>query len=730
MKRLLNSIRPTLLIFGFTLLAHCLHAQCPYFTTITSSPSASHTLGIKNDGTLWAWGYNNNGQLGDGTTTDKNSPTQIGSATNWAKLSTGYDHSLGITADGKLWAWGSNTFGQLGDGTQVDKTIPTQIGTATNWVSISTGSYSSLAITTEGKLFAWGRNSSGQLGDGTQADKTTPTRVGSATNWVSVSAARYHTLGITADGKAWGWGFNGYGEVGDGTTLQKLSPTPIGTATNWASVSAGGNFFSLGITTDGKAWAWGYNSSGQLGNGTQDNKTTPAQIGSATNWVSVSAGHYHSLGITADGKAWGWGYSGSGQVGDGTTVQRTNPTQIGTTTNWVSIVSGLYHSLGITANGKLWAWGYNDSGQLGDGTNANKSAPTQIGSSPSFEGLTSISFGPISTMQQGQYNLYQNFCQLLVGISSTRASLTPITGQVTAQVWREEIQPAKYVQRHYEITPAVNPTTATGRITLYFTQADFVHYNAKNTIKLPTSSSDAAGIANLLIEKRPGTSSDGTGLPGTYTGTPVNINPADEDIVWNAAGSWWEVTFDVTGFSGFFVKTAESPLPLRLLAFSGTKETASNNLHWETADEVNTKSFELESSKDGRNFQKIATIGAISTGNNRYEYKDHTIYKGTTYYRLKMIDTDNTFSYSRIVSINRDGKNSINLFPNPVADQLNLSLDNSLINSDAKLYDIGGKLLQTIKITSGEQLINVKPLPVGMYVLKFKDGSSGAFVKE
>jgi hypothetical protein len=324
-------------------------------------------------------------------------------------------------------------------------------------------------------------------------------------------------------------------------------------------------------------------------------------------------------------------------------------------------------------------------------------------------------------------------CDKLVASVSSSGSYT-VAGSVTAKVWIEATQPAEYVKRHYEITPGVDPTTATGKVTLYFTQQEFDDFNGANSTQLPKDPSDIEGnIPNLRIEKRSGISSDGTGLPNTYpTGTPETFAPsaANGGVVWNGAASRWEVSFEVTGFSGFFVKTIQTALPLRLMGFSGTQETATNKLQWQTADEVNTKSFELESSKDGRNFQKVATIDAVSTGNNSYHYTDATVYKGILYYRLKMIDIDGTFTYSRILGLSRDGKGTINLYPNPVADLLTLSLDNSLINSEAKLYDTSGKLLQTIKIASAEELINVKTLPTGVYIIKFKDGSVGSFLKE
>ncbi|WP_149244300.1 LamG-like jellyroll fold domain-containing protein [Dyadobacter sp. 32] len=318
----------------------------------------------------------------------------------------------------------------------------------------------------------------------------------------------------------------------------------------------------------------------------------------------------------------------------------------------------------------------------------------------------------------------------------------PVSGNVTARVWVDATQHSNYVKRHYQITPVtadgVTPAdyagTATGKVTLYFTQQEFDDFNGASSTQLPKNPTDIEGnIPNLRIEKRSGTSSDGSGLPNTYPAvTPETFKPVDKNgsVVWNGTAARWEVSFEVTGFSGFFVKTAGTALPLRLISFTGTQESTTNNLKWETADEVNTKSFELESSRDGRHFLKVVAIPAISTGNNSYDYTDRTIYKGIMYYRLKMIDVDGTFTYSRILTLSRDGKGGINLFPNPVTDLLNLSLDSDLINSEAKLYDTGGRLLQTIKIASSEQLLNVKKLPTGIYIIKFRDGSSKSFVKE
>jgi alpha-tubulin suppressor-like RCC1 family protein len=360
-----------------------------YFKTyVTTTPSVScwasisggdHTLAIAQNGTLWAWGFNTYGQLGDGTNTNRNVPTQIGTANNWASITDGNNfHSLAIKTDGTLWAWGFNSQGQLGNGTTVNKNAPIQIGSATNWSKIVARGSRTLAIKTDGTLWAWGSNSYGELGDGTNINRNVPTQIGTATNWASITAGNNgHTLAIKTDGTLWAWGYNVYGQLGDGTSVNKNAPIQIGSATDWSIISAGISH-TLSIKTDGTLWAWGYNYQGQLGDGTNVDKNAPIQIGSATDWSTISAGGYQTLSIKTDGTLWAWGRNSSGQLGDGTNVNKNAPIQIGSATDWSIISAGISHTLSIKTDGTLWAWGRNLSGELGDGTNVNKNIPTVI----------------------------------------------------------------------------------------------------------------------------------------------------------------------------------------------------------------------------------------------------------------------------------------------------------------------------------------------------------------
>ena len=322
-----------------------------------------HTLGLKIDGSLYAWGDNDSGRLGDGTTADKITPIQIESDTDWTSVFGGGGHTVGLKVDGSLYAWGQNTYGQLGDGTAVNKHTPTQIGSDSDWASVSAGYLHTVGIKSDGSLYAWGNNDDGELGDGTIADKSIPTQIGSDRDWASVSAGYYYTVAIKIDGSLYAWGKNDDGELGDGTASDKFIPTQIGSDTDWASVFAG-YYYTVAIKDDGSLYAWGNNDFGQLGDGTTVGKDTPTQIGLDRDWASVSCGVYHTVGLTSDGSFYVWGSDFDGQLGDSTTAVKFTPTQIGSDTEWVSVSAGVLYTAAIKVDGSLYAWGRNDCGQL------------------------------------------------------------------------------------------------------------------------------------------------------------------------------------------------------------------------------------------------------------------------------------------------------------------------------------------------------------------------------
>ncbi|MEO6742278.1 MAG: hypothetical protein ABIP20_18700, partial [Chthoniobacteraceae bacterium] len=321
-------------------------------------------------GTLWGWGNNGNGQLGNGTTTSSTTPVQIGVVTNWKSVSSGASFALAVRLDGTLWAWGLNSSGQVGDGTTTQRTSPVQIGAATNWAAVSAGNAHAIALKTDGTLWAWGSNVNGELGQGTSDALTThtsPMQVGIVTTWSSISAGNNHVLATRTDGTLWAWGLNSSGQIGNNSTTTVTAPIQIGTVATWNSISAG-YVFSAATRTDGTLWLWGNNSDGQIADNTLINRTAPTQLGAATNWQYVQAGGYHVLATKTDGTFWSWGWNQNGQLGQGFndfTPRGNTPAQIGTATNWSLLSPGYDFSVAMKTDGTLWSWGDNGNNELG-----------------------------------------------------------------------------------------------------------------------------------------------------------------------------------------------------------------------------------------------------------------------------------------------------------------------------------------------------------------------------
>jgi alpha-tubulin suppressor-like RCC1 family protein len=283
-----------------------------------------------------------------------------------AKISAGLAHTLMINSDGTLWAWGTNNDGQLGDGTGVDSPTPRLVNSDTNWVAVSASRHSS-AIKSDGTLWGWGWNSSGELGDGTTTNRWSPVQIGTDTTWVSVSAGTNQTLAIKSDGTLWAWGNNYFGQLGDGTSgsgSDKWSPVQIGTDTDWLSVSSG-SAHTVAIKTDGTMWAWGYNIFGQLGNNSSDSNPhpTPVKVGTDNNWVSASAGGYHTLALKSDGTIWAWGSNSNGQLCNGTIDTNPHPTpvkvqpRIGRGSQPAAVIRSQFYPTGISWRGVSTATG-------------------------------------------------------------------------------------------------------------------------------------------------------------------------------------------------------------------------------------------------------------------------------------------------------------------------------------------------------------------------------------
>ncbi len=334
------------------------------FVKIAQGSTASHGLGIKEDGTLWGWGNNINGQVGVDVGPGIFSPVQVGVETNWTQIAVGMNFSVGIR-DGKLCTWGRNSNGQLGFGDFTDRAVPTQVGSVTSWTRVAAGNHFVIATRSDGTLWAWGVNANGQLGLGDFTNRNVPTQIGSVMTWSAIAAGSEFALALRSNGTLWAWGLNSSSQLGDETAISRTAPVQTGADTNWDQIACGGTS-SYAIKTNGTLWAWGGNSSNQLGLGDSTTRTAPAQVGSLTSWTSVSGGNLHGIAIQADGSLWAWGGSGNlGALGVGDNIGRVSPTRIGTDSDWLSASGGTTFCLALKSGGSLWSAGSNESGRLG-----------------------------------------------------------------------------------------------------------------------------------------------------------------------------------------------------------------------------------------------------------------------------------------------------------------------------------------------------------------------------
>jgi alpha-tubulin suppressor-like RCC1 family protein/uncharacterized protein YkwD len=297
-----------------------------------------HSLALKNDGSVWAWGYNTHGQLGDGdgsVGTLRKTPVQVSNLSEVVAIAAGIFHSLALKNDGSVWAWGDNASGQLGDGTTSDQSEPVKlfIPDISGAVAIAAGYHHSLLLTNDARVWAWGSNKFGQLGDGTTGThRLTPAPVDALRNVTAIAGGARHSLALTGEaGEAWAWGDNANGQLGDNTFLPRSTPGTVHFSSSTLPVVAiaAGGFHSLAVSKAGgiDAYSWGANAYGQLGKGDYDDHWLPGGVGGliqshvlGLEVIAVAGGLDHSLALMDDGSVWAWGRNDSGQLGDGTTT--------------------------------------------------------------------------------------------------------------------------------------------------------------------------------------------------------------------------------------------------------------------------------------------------------------------------------------------------------------------------------------------------------------------------
>jgi alpha-tubulin suppressor-like RCC1 family protein len=329
---------------------------------------------LSSDGSVYAWGNNDRGQLGDSTPGSNSTPVKVGgllSGITVTAIAAGELHSLALSSDGNVYAWGNNDRGQLGDDTTTFSPTPVKVGGLLSGIKVTAltaGSYYSLAAGSDGNVYAWGDNPNGQLGDGTTTGSPTPVKVTGLFSGVTVTAlaaGRSHSLALRSDGSVYAWGDNMDGQLGDNTTQPRSTAAPVcapgraGCATDptarltGVTAIAAGGYHSLAAGSDGTVYAWGNNDRGQLGDGTTDLSLTPVKLGGPLSGIKITAlaaGFYHSMAVSSRGTVYAWGSNELGQLGNGTSDNYPHPTPkavhgLPAGVTITAIAAGIYHSL-------------------------------------------------------------------------------------------------------------------------------------------------------------------------------------------------------------------------------------------------------------------------------------------------------------------------------------------------------------------------------------------------
>ncbi len=395
------------------------------------SAGEQHTCAVLSTGAAYCWGGNWAGQLGDGTYNNSATPIAVtGLSSGIQVIAAGHSHTCASSGSGAK-CWGRNDEGQLGDGTHNFQTSPVDVISFSDGVTaVSAGLNFTCALTGQGGVMCWGRNGEGQLGDGTLVDRTAPVATSGLSSGVkAISSRQRNTCAALADGNFKCWGMDENAQAGNGTPSRLLVPgNPVSFSGTVKDISAGPNNTCL-VTTDNKAYCWGYNLWGQLGDSTQVNRTSPTQVLRLATIAAVTNGADHSCALDDAGGAWCWGLNWTGQLGDGTRVHNFAPIQvIGLTSGITKIHAGENHTCAVTNTGGVKCWGSNWAGQLGNNTQAAQDIPVDVSGLSS--GVLDVQAGGGHTcalLSGGSVQCWgsNDFGQL--GNGATTASLVPVT---------------------------------------------------------------------------------------------------------------------------------------------------------------------------------------------------------------------------------------------------------------------------------------------------------------
>ncbi len=343
----------------------------------------NHSCALTNAGAVYCWGGNTYGQLGDGTTVEQWRPTAVPAlASGVAALAAGDVHTCALTTAGAAYCWGRNTVGTVGDGSTTDRLTPTPVqGLGSGVAALAAGRSQACALTTAGAVYCWGENNTGQLGDGSTVNRATPTPVaGLGSNTVAIALGQQHGCALAAQGSVQCWGFNFLGQLGDGSTTDRATPVPVGRLAGRVAGLASRAYHGCTVDSAGGVQCWGNNSAGQLGDGGLVSRPTPgAVVGLATGVAQVSAGHFHTCALTTAGAVQCWGDNSLGQLGDGSTLSRSTAAPVtGLPGRSIAVAAGAFFTCALDDAGAVWCWGRNASGELGTASNMNYSTPAAV----------------------------------------------------------------------------------------------------------------------------------------------------------------------------------------------------------------------------------------------------------------------------------------------------------------------------------------------------------------
>ena len=341
---------------------------------VKSSTGGAHSCAVMDNGEVYCWGSNNNGQLGDGTTTNRQSPVKVSGISTATGVALGNSHTCARLSGGAVRCWGSNVSGQLGNNTTTNSTTPVAVSSVATAAQLALGSAHSCARLNNGTVRCWGSNGSGQLGNGTTTDSAVPVTVSAISAAKDLDGGLSHTCAIAgASAEVFCWGFNVFGQLGNGGNTDSSTPVSTG-LTSMAAVSTG-LAHSCAVSNAGAVQCWGVNASGQLGDGTTANQTSPVAVTGISDAKGIALGNSHSCVILDTGAVQCWGVNASGQLGNGTTTDSLTPVDVFGISQALTLSVGAGHTCVLSSTGYIECWGQNTAGQLGNGTTANSAVP-------------------------------------------------------------------------------------------------------------------------------------------------------------------------------------------------------------------------------------------------------------------------------------------------------------------------------------------------------------------